>query len=375
MEDVKKRALRSPYAEIIILVSVAVVSFLALYAISFYGSGAAEDGLTVSSVALIMLALFLLSVAITIISVMAGIGGGVIFTPMLLAFTSINSVIVRAAGLIVAMFSGLVSTGVFLKKGMANFRLCLILSLSQGVGALLGATLAVRAAETTGESGEGIMRMSLGVLLLLMSVYFFLGGKKLEWPVVNRVDRFTAALRLDGAYYEPSDGTTRSYRVTRAWLGIILIFAVGVIGGFFGLGGGWAIAPVMNLGMGAPLKLAAASSSVILGFGSGISVWPYIFAGAAIPLFLLPRIAGQVLGGVIGSHLLSRVRVKIVRLMLIGIMLFTGFGLVTKGLEIVGVVGKLPPIVSVVVFGAILAGVVVAAIASSREKGSANEQK
>jgi len=60
---------------------------------------------------------------------------------------------------------------------------------------------------------------------------------------------------------------------------------VGVISGFFGLGAGWAIVPVMNLIMGVPLKVAAACSGILIGMGDCISVWPYLLAGAIIPLF------------------------------------------------------------------------------------------
>ncbi len=108
--------------------------------------------------------------------------------------------------------------------------------------------------------------------------------------------------------------------MTRAPLGILLLFIVGLIGGFFGMGGGWAITPALNLGMGLPLKLAAANSGIILGIGSCVSIWPYIAAGSIVPLFVLPWLAGQVIGGFICSYALARIKVKVVRLILIGIM-------------------------------------------------------
>ena len=62
---------------------------------------------------------FVLSVVIAIVAVIAGVGGGVIFTPLMLAFTSIDTLIIRSTGLVVAMFSGLVATGPFMRKGLA----------------------------------------------------------------------------------------------------------------------------------------------------------------------------------------------------------------------------------------------------------------
>jgi uncharacterized membrane protein YfcA len=290
----------------------------------------------------------------------------------MLAFTDVNSVIVRATGVIIAMFSGMISTGVFIRKGIGNYRLCLILTLSQGLGALAGATLAVSAAQNTGEAGEGLLRAGLGLVLLALAAYFLLGGKKIEWPSIGSVDRFTKRLRLNGHYLEESLGTILNYEVVRAPLGIFLVFVVGILGGFFGMGGGWAITPALNLGMGIPLKLAAANSHIILGIGSCMSVWPYIFAGGVIPFLALPWISGQVVGGFIGSHVLARIKVRTIRLILIGIMVFTSFSLVTKGLEILGLMARLPPLVQVCVFVAALAAILTTVfIGAGKEKTNA----
>jgi len=372
----KSKYLQSPYLEIIIMVASIVLAYFGLAVLSMVPEVPVEGAMQTSSITLIVLAFFLLSVAIAMIAVIAGIGGGVIFTPLMLAFTSVDSLVVRGTGLIVAMFSGLISTGIFIKKGLGNYRLCMTLTLSQSVGALLGATLAVSAAQNAGDLGEGLMRTGLGVLLALIAVYLFLGGKKLEWPVIKKVDKFTEWLKLGGSYYEESEGTIKNYRVTRAPLGILLLFVVGLIGGFFGMGGGWAITPALNLGMGLPLKLAAANSGIILGIGSCVSIWPYIAAGSIIPLFVLPWLAGQVIGGFIGSYALARIKVKVVRLILIGIMVFTAFGLITKGLSILDVIGSVPSVVQMIVFTAVFACVIAAVIVNNKkESGTRKKEK
>jgi uncharacterized membrane protein YfcA len=351
------------------MVSSVILSFAGLGILSLVIPKQLSTGeMANGTIVLILFGFFMLSVAIAMISVIAGIGGGVIFTPIMLAFTGVNSVVVRGTGLIVAMFSGLISTGIFIKKRISNYRLCLILTLSQGFGALAGSTLAVSTAQNTGAGGEGLLRASLGIILLAISVYFFLGGKRLEWPAIKRVDPFTQRLHLDGYYMEESMGQVLNYQVTRAPLGIFLVFIVGVLGGFFGMGGGWAITPSLNLGMGLPLKLAAANSGVILGIGSCVSVWPYVFAGGIIPFFVLPWLSGQVIGGFIGSYVLARIKVHAIRIVLIGIMLFTSFGLITKGLELLKVTGSTPPLVQVGVFAFTSTGTIIAVFVSSRKK-------
>jgi uncharacterized membrane protein YfcA len=348
------------------MVASVILSFAGLGLLSLVPRELASGEMANTGIAAILFGLFMLSVAIAMISVIAGIGGGVIFTPIMLAFTGVNSVVVRGTGLIVAMFSGLISTGIFIKKRIGNYRLCLILTLSQGFGALAGSTLAVSTAAGTGTTGEGFLRAGLGLILLAISVYFVLGGRRLEWPSIKKVDRFTRMLKLDGHYLEESTGQELNYQVIRAPLGIILVFLVGVLGGFFGMGGGWAITPSLNLGMGIPLKLAAANSGVILGIGSCVSVWPYAFAGGIIPFFALPWLSGQVIGGFIGSYVLARIKVQAIRFVLIGIMAFTSFGLLAKGLEQLKIMGSIPPIVQVIVFVFTTTATIIAAFISSK---------
>ena len=371
----KSRFLQSPYLEIIIMVSSVILAYFGLAVLSMVPQIPAEGAMQTSSITLVILAFFLLSVAIAMISVIAGIGGGVIFTPLMLAFTGIDSPVVRGTGLLVAMFSGLISTGIFLKKGLGNYKLCLTLTLSQSVGALLGATLAMTAVKTAGALSEGWMRTSLGILLALIAVYLLLGGKKLEWPVIRKVDRFTAWLKLGGSYYEESEGQYKTYGVTRAPFGILLLFFIGTIGGFYGMGGGWAITPTLNMVMGLPLKLAAANSHIILGIGSCVSIWPYVNAGSIIPLFVLPWLCGQVIGGFIASHIFAKIRVKVVRLILIGIMVFTAFTLITKGLNILNLMGEISALVQVIFFTAILACVIAVMLINNKKEVANSKPK
>jgi len=275
---------KSPWLELVVICSVVILSYVALMLISI-GVETPPGGMSLNNISLLTFGFFLLSFAIAIIAVMAGIGGGVLFTPLMLAFTPVDSLIVRGTGLIVAMFSGLVSTGPFMKSGLGNLKLSMYCCIGYGAGAFVGAQGAILVSERLGETGEGFIRIILGVIVFLLAFYFLWGGVKLEWPQVKQVDRFTKWLKLPQPYYEESLEKVTGYSVTRAGWGLLTMVGVGVISGFFGLGAGWAIVPVMNLIMGVPLKVAAACSGILIGMGDCISVWPYLLAGAIIPLF------------------------------------------------------------------------------------------
>jgi len=342
------RFLRSPWLEIGIMVAVLVLSYIALGMITT-GVETPADGMSASTITLLLLGFFILSFVIAIVAVMAGIGGGLIFTPILLAFTPIDTLIVRATGLIVAMFSGLIATGPFMRRGLANLRICLLCTSVLSVGAFVGAQGAILLAGSMGETGDGIVRMSLGIIIFLLVIYFLRGGESMEWPEVKRVDRFTRWLKLSQPYYEQSLGKIVDYKVTRAGWTLVAMLGVGLVSGFFGLGGGWAAVPALNVIMGVPLKVAAACSGVLLGVGSCTGVWPYLLTGAIIPLFAAPWLVGQVLGGLVGALLLIRVKATFVRFILIGLLFFSAFSLVTKGLYSFGIIGETPIAVTLTV--------------------------
>jgi uncharacterized membrane protein YfcA len=87
-----------------------------------------EGAMQTSSITVTVLAFFCSALAIAMIAVIAGIGGGVIFTPLMLAITRWDSLVVRGTGLIVAMFSGLISTGMLYQKRARQLKLCMTLT-------------------------------------------------------------------------------------------------------------------------------------------------------------------------------------------------------------------------------------------------------
>ena len=95
-----------------------------------------------------------------------------------------------------------------------------------------------------------------------------------------------------------------------------------------------------------------------MGMGDCVSVWTYILAGSIIPLFAAPWFVGQVLGGFIGGLLLIKVKAASVRLIAIGIFTFSFYGLVAKGLGILGYIPALPGTIHIVVMLVIITTVV-----------------
>ena len=96
------KLLKSPWLELITMCAVVILSYITLVLIS-RGAETPPGGMSLNNISLLTFGFFLLSFAIAMIAVMAGIGGGVLFTPLMLAFTPVDSLIIRGTGLIVAI--------------------------------------------------------------------------------------------------------------------------------------------------------------------------------------------------------------------------------------------------------------------------------
>ena len=140
------RLLKSPWLEVNVMLLVLILSYAGL-ALIISGAETPAEGMSGWAIWGWLFGFFFVSFAIALVAVIGGIGGGVLFTPFMLAFTSVDSLIVRATGLIVAMFSGLVSTGPFMKRGLANLKICIFCATAYGIGAFSGAKGAIYVAK------------------------------------------------------------------------------------------------------------------------------------------------------------------------------------------------------------------------------------
>ncbi len=278
---------------------------------------------------------FIITTLMGIVAVLAGIGGGVVYTPIMMGFTPINSFIIRGTGLLVAMAGAVVAGRPFLRRGVANIKLLLMTACPYTLFAVIGA---LYAGCIRGTHGEGIIRIALGTLVLIIVAIFIFFRKKVDYPEVTRWDSLSEAienkLNLSTSYWEESIDKVVSYIPTRPWLGLILFCFIGFISGLFGLGGGWAMVPALNIGMGLPLKVAATCSKILIGMGDTAAVWAYINMGAILPLFAVPCTIGLITGTIIGARIMLKVETNIIRYILIAVLTASGIRLISKGLRL-----------------------------------------
>ncbi|MDO9463530.1 MAG: sulfite exporter TauE/SafE family protein, partial [Deltaproteobacteria bacterium] len=124
------------------------------------------------------------------------------------------------------------------------------------------------------------------------------------------------------------------WHIHRTPLGLASFIIIGVMAGMFGLGAGWANVPVLNLMMGAPLKISVASSKFLLSITDTSAAWIYLNKGCVIPMMVVPSLIGIMLGSLVGVKILVKAKPAFIRWMVIGILAFAGIKALTKGLGI-----------------------------------------
>ena len=285
-------------------------------------------GLAVSSNAwwIWPLALFIVCFFLGIVAVPAGVGGGVLFVPIVGSFFPFHLDFVRGAGLLVALASSLAAGPSLLKGGLANLRLAMPLAFGASVSAIGGAMVGLALPSNVVQVALGLT--ILGIVALMAST------KKSEFPHVPDSDALSRMLGIQGIFRDAISGKDVGWQVHRTPLGMLMFLVIGFLGGLFGVGAGWANVPVLNLLMGVPLKVAAGTSSLILTTASSSATWYYLNNGAILPIIAVPSVLGMMIGARIGAHLLSVLNASVIRRLVITMLFVSGVGALLKGLGI-----------------------------------------
>ena len=270
------------------------------------------------------LALFVVCFALGMIAVPAGIGGGVLFVPIVSGFFPFHLDFVRGAGLLVALASALAAGPGLLRAGLADLRLTLPLTLLASAGAIVGALVGLALP-------TAVVEVALGVTILCIAALMW-SAKRSEFPEVARPDSLGAALRICGVFHDTASGRDIAWRVHRTPLAVALFAGIGVLAGVFGLGAGWANVPVLNLVMGVPLKVSAGTSGFILSIVDSAAAWVYINQGALLAIIAVPSVIGMMLGAFIGARLLRVLKASAIRRLVIVLLLLAGARALAKGM-------------------------------------------
>lgn len=256
-----------------------------------------------------------------------GLGGGILLIPLLTLGFELP--LREAVG--VSLVSVIVTSGtaaaVYLDRGVADLRLGMSLELFTAAGALLGAFVAFLVSE------QLIAALFAG--LLVYTALSMARGSRRVAATPGAVA--TSALQGADPGADPASGADPArapYEVRHRGRGAAASLGAGVISAMLGVGGGIVMVPVMHLGMGVPLRVATATSNLMIGVTASAAAIVYLARGGIDPYVVGPVAVGVFLGASVGSRAAHRIDVRWLRMLFVIVLLYSAVLMIRRGLGI-----------------------------------------
>lgn len=258
-----------------------------------------------------------------------GLGGGILIVPLLTLGFGRPLREAVAVSLVCVIVTSSAAAGAYLRGRVANLRLGAVLALFTASGALVGAIVAFAIPE----------RVLAGLFAALLTyVAYTMGraGLRAARPATTApattgaasggasmtVDAAAPAGRLDGP----------GYRVRRLVPASIASLGAGVIAALLGVGGGVINVPTMNLLMGVPLRVATATSNLMIGVTAVAPAIIYLLRGGLDPYIAGPTALGVFVGASVGARVAHRIDVRVLRLLFVVVLAWTAFQMAGRAL-------------------------------------------
>jgi uncharacterized membrane protein YfcA len=265
------------------------------------------------------LLLLLLGASTGAVGSMLGLGGGVFLVPLLtLAFgVPIRAAVAASLACVIATASA--SATVNLNRGLVNMRLGLALEVATSIGGLAGGI-------TAGRLSSRQLFVVFALTLSAMGLVMMMRSGRRNVMAEGSVDPGTLGGRLregDAVYV---------YRVRRLPLGLFSSLVAGAISGLLGLGGGIIKVPVLNAFCGVPIRVAAATSTFMIGVTATASAVIYFSRGDMMLPLTAAVVLGALPGSLLGARLSERVHARYLKVLMAVVLLVVGARMGFEGL-------------------------------------------
>ena len=257
-----------------------------------------------------------------------GLGGGILIVPLLTLAFGIPLLNAVGVSLICVIVTSGAAAGVYLERHVANLRLGMTLELFTATGALVGGLVAFLLPER-------VLEVLFGGLLVYTAVTM---ARRRETPT-TAADPPAANAHGDPAPDRPASDPSYAarlsgpgYRVHRLGFGIVGSVFAGVVSALLGIGGGLVKVPVMHIVMGVPLRVATATSNLMIGITASAGAIIYLIRGGIEPYVAAPAAIGVFLGASVGSRAAQRIDIRILRGLFVVILLYTAWQMLQRAL-------------------------------------------
>lgn len=224
-----------------------------------------------------------------------GLGGGILIVPLLTLGFGLELREAVGVSLVSVIMTSSAAAGVYLERRIADLRLGMRLELFTAIGAMVGGSIA---------------------FLIDERWLSFLFAGLLAYVAVSMLRARASATPVGGS-------EDRSYEVRNVPLGVLGATGAGVVAALLGIGGGLVKVPLMHLAMGIPLRVATATSNLMVGITAAAGAVIYLARGEIDPYVAGPTAIGVFLGASLGSRVAHRIDLRILRWLFVVVLLYT----------------------------------------------------
>ena len=254
-----------------------------------------------------------------------GLGGGLLIVPLLTFGFGLGLREAVGVSLVSVIMTSSAAAGVYLERHVANLRLGMTLELFTAMGALIGGSIAFLL-------DERLLAFLFAILLLYVAATMLLAGRRStdgheaaddESPPDEHRTATPVASAADGEAPEatPIHGLP---------IGIVGSFGAGIVSALLGIGGGIIKVPLMHLAMGVPLRVATATSNLMIGITAAASAVIYALNGGIDPFVAGPTAIGVFVGASAGSRLAHRIQLRYLRWLFIVVLGYTAIQMLVR---------------------------------------------
>jgi uncharacterized protein len=231
---------------------------------------------------------------------MTGVGGGVLLLPVLIFGLRVPAIIAVGSDALFNFFTKIPASLLHLKRGTVRRNVVIALALGSVPGSIIGVNLLMHIRHLYGDGVNSFIKSAVGVLLIVIPI-LMLFQRRIEERVANRPPTMKGFAGMAG-------------------IGLIAGFLVGMTS----VGSGSIIMMLLLLFYSFPPKVNVGTDIVHAIILTGVTSFLHFRLGNVDPGLVVSLLIGSIPGGLLGSHLSTRMPMLWLRRILCALLLITG---------------------------------------------------
>lgn len=249
--------------------------------------------------------LLLLGFLIAVFAAITGVGGGVLFVPLLTLAYGLLPAQAVGTSLMIMVFGGFGATIGYAIQKRVYFRTGLLLALATAPGAVIGAYLTAVLPST-------VLGVAFGAFLVILAARMILANR-----AQKKNDKKAPVVKCEADCFRNKK---------RLLLGFTFAFFAGILSGLLGIGGGVLLVPILLLVMVVPMHIAVGTSMFLVALTSLSGAFQHFTLGNVDLQFGVLLSVGAFVGALVGAWVSKRLSAKKVQLVF-------AFSLIAVGIE------------------------------------------